>query len=386
MKKKKLKDEKYIPESKEHQKERQKATLMKKLAMHNPKKTKLGIEAVRNEEGTPILEKEKALDHLGRHWGCKFQERQINAREADAFTRHFSNKFPSIGWYIWFLEFSMIIMSAKHSSPGPDGIPYAAWACDIRAQVILYSAYMMWMTDGYTPVFFNIAYLWLLPKGTPPDGIFNPSDTRPLSGANADAKIFAMALAERFNTVVNKWAIAAQRGFIRGRQMLQNVIDIETHAIVDARLPTRSAALIFFDFAAAFPSVARAFIWIALEAIGIPKKVIKAIQALYVNNIHFMKCCRNLRFAFIAYSGVRQGYPLSSTIFILVTDCLLNALSLAIGPHDMIRGYADDIGMVIRNIWVRGALISDAFACIARISALHLNGKKCVFIPLWSFS
>ena len=73
-----------------------------------------------------------------------------------------------------------------------------------------------------------LLFLWLLLKGTPPDGIYNASDTRPPAGINTDAKVFAMALAARFNSMMSQWAIAAQRGFIRGRQMLQNVIDIET--------------------------------------------------------------------------------------------------------------------------------------------------------------
>ena len=99
---------------------------MKKLAAHNPKRIKLGIGAVRDGEGTPIIEKERALDHLGRFWGNKFQERSINDEEAKAFTKHFSNKFPCINWHVRFLEFCMIIMAAKSSTPGPDGTPYSA--------------------------------------------------------------------------------------------------------------------------------------------------------------------------------------------------------------------------------------------------------------------
>lgn len=97
--------------------------------------------------------------------------------------------------------------------------------------------------------------------------------------------------------------------------MLQNVLDVESHAIAHAYDKDNSAALVFFDFAAAFPSLARAFIWIALKAISIPARTIRAIRALYVNNVHYLKCTHGLRFAFVAESGVRQRCPLSSTIF-----------------------------------------------------------------------
>eukprot|EP00973_Karenia_brevis_P036622 5047451-Karenia_brevis.AAC.1 len=73
--------------------------------------------------------------------------------------------------------------------------------------------------------------------------------------------------------------------------------------------------------------------------------VINAIRSLYDNNIHFINCNGGLRFAFVAAAGVRQGCPLSSTIFILVTDCILTALAQTLDPGDILRGYADDIGM-----------------------------------------
>ena len=52
-----------------------------------------------------------------------------------------------------------------------------------------YGAYISWLLTGYRPFFFTVAFLWLLPKTEPPDGIFDAADTRLLSGANADAKI-----------------------------------------------------------------------------------------------------------------------------------------------------------------------------------------------------
>ena len=53
------------------------------------------------------------------------------------------------------------------------------------------------MTTGYTPLVFNTAFLWLLPRGTPPDGMYNPCYTRPLSGANTDARLFKRSRAVR---------------------------------------------------------------------------------------------------------------------------------------------------------------------------------------------
>ena len=132
--------------------------------------------------------------------------------------------------------------------------------------------------------------------------------------------------------------------------------------------------------------MARRFIWIALSAVGIPACVIKALVALYANNIHYFSCASGLRFAFVARAGVRQGCPLSSTIFVIVTDCMIRALISVIGCGDILRGYADDIALVVSRIWDVGPRISTVFEVIGRVSQLHLNGKKCVFIPLWHYN
>ena len=135
-------------------------------------------------------------------------------------------------------------------------------------------------------MFFNIAFLRLPPKSLPGDGVFDPRDTRPLSGANSDAKIFARFLAMTFEKILGNWAFWMQHGFVHGRCMLNNVIEIETRAARLAFNPTSYPSVIFFDFAAAFPSIARAFIWIVFEHIDMPVPLIKAIQALYRKNIH----------------------------------------------------------------------------------------------------
>ena len=119
---------------------------------------------------------------------------------------------------------------------------------------------------------------------------------------------------------------------------------------------------------------------------GIPSNIIKAIAALYINNIHFMKGGSGTRYAFVALAGVRQGCPLSSTFFVLVTDCIMRALSSVVKYRDMIRGYADDLAVLLENIWVSAPHICRIFETVAQISQLVLNGKKCVVVPLWFFS
>ena len=58
---------------------------------------------------------------------------------------------------------------------------------------------------------------------------------------------------------IHRWATQAQRGFIKGRRMLQNILEVETKAMELAASLGDRAALIFLDFGAAFPSLSHEF-------------------------------------------------------------------------------------------------------------------------------
>ena len=105
----------------------------------------------------------------------------------------------------------------------------------------------------------------MLPKGDDPRDklgpvIRDPADTRPLSGSNSDGKLFASAFRVKADDAIKYWAVPAQRGFVTDRSMLENVVEVESKAMnVSFDLANR-AALILFDFAAAFPSIARLYV------------------------------------------------------------------------------------------------------------------------------
>lgn len=49
----------------------------------------------------------------------------------------------------------------------------------------------------------------------------------------------------------------------------------------------------------------------------------------------------------------------------------------------MVRAYADDIAVVLENLWATAPAIADLFDTYGRISNLRLSGDKCVLVPLW---
>ena len=367
-----------------YQATRRRQYYLHRISKHCKSNRRIGINAVRDEHGNPCFGSVAVCSQMASYWGKKFEEQPVDSVLAKKFAKRWASAFPATDWTMSFSGFEEMIKKSKKSKPGPDGVPYRAWAASFGSVFLLYSAYLLWLCGAVLPPYFNEAYLWLIPKTDPPDGIFDPNDTRPLSGANTDAKLLAAALAWAFNKSIGEWAATCQRGFIQGRCMLENVIDTES-AAVSMSAGNSSAAIILLDFAAAFRSISRAFLWIMLEAIGIPCVIIGAIKQLYFANIHFISNDGVNFFAFCAMAGVRQGCPLSSTIFVLATDAFIRALTSILGPTSMIRVYADDMNVVARDLFALLPQLHYLFSQYACMSGLHLNAKKCIIVPLWSF-
>ena len=126
-------------------------------------------------------------------------------------------------------------------------------------------------------------------------------------------------------------------------KILENVIDVERKAHYLAMRHARDSALVLFDFAAAFPSVSRDYMWDTLEFLGIPAQFIAVVRRFYRFCQHWLKlqdCCFK---SVLVGSGVRQGCPLSPILFALAESHLLHPRG------DGIRAYADDIAMLLHS-------------------------------------
>ena len=108
---------------------------------------------------------------------------------------------------------------------------------------------------------FNLSILVCLPKapvGLTDDDldIYEAAGTRPLAIVNTDNRIIANAARARYEDIFQRWVSKMQKGFIKGRSMLSNVVVIDQTAM-QISMRCKEGAIILFDFKAAFPSVER---------------------------------------------------------------------------------------------------------------------------------
>ena len=305
-------------------------------------------------------------------------------------------------WQVIKNHIAKAIRQAKESLPGPDGIPALAYkrlgplAVDVLHDVFesLSSSNahdtLVKAFESMSPAQshdFNVSIMCLLPKkatghDTDMGNFFHPGDTRPLSVSNVDNRMLASAARIAWEPILEEWVSEAQRGFLKGRSMLHNVIEIDWSAM-KVSLKHEHGAIILFDFKAAFPSVAHSFLINCLRMLGLPGCVMNFISSLYSCNKCYIRMQGGDYPGFNMLSGVKQGCPLSPLLFAVCVDILLRMIDKEVG-EDLTRAFADDIAVVLISFHLQAPLLEKIFADFERISNLGLNIKKTVCIPLWT--
>jgi hypothetical protein len=122
---------------------------------------------------------------------------------------------------------------------------------------------------------------------------------------------------------------------------------------------------------------------LSLEWLGMPRKQLNFIRAMYHRTLGRIKTPGGLGEPFEMTRGIRQGCPLSPLIFAVVVDILLRKVSECLGPRGLTRAFADDTASVVEDFFEDFPKVAHVFDTYGEISGLHLNYSKTVIIPLW---
>ena len=352
---------------------------------------RISLAAVVDLQGIPRESPEESADLLAAHWGPVFAAKDIEA-EAALLIMPFTQQVPSgLSWVTDRVGFHEMMAKPRDSAPGPDGIPFGAWrAAGVELFDVMYNAFDSFLDGAELPTKFNECNLAFIPKGEDPnDNLLvsrSPSTTRPISLSNTDSKYFALAINRPLAEVAKITAHPRQRGFVQGRSLIDNVLEVEGFAQSYAIAEAENPAIFLFDLLAAFPSLSHKWLFVVLRKMGVPQRIIKALRALYKDCFATIVLGgRRLR-EIPMLSGIRQGCPASGTLFALVIDPCLRYLISKIGPErGIVNAYADDIAAVLRDMFETIRLIDFIFKLIGRATSLHLHPGKVQIIPLWKY-
>lgn len=143
------------------------------------------------------------------------------------------------------------------------------------------------------------------------------------------AKLFAMILKQRIAKWADEHGVKArgQAGFRKDHKTVDNIYVLR--ALIDKQKQLRlqgngSGKLYtcFVDFRKAFDTVPRALLWQVLEELGVNGRMLHIIKSLYANDSAALRTAEGISEIFRCLLGVKQGCPLSPTLFGLYIDGL----------------------------------------------------------------
>lgn len=148
------------------------------------------------------------------------------------------------------------------------------------------------------------------------------------------------------------------------------------------RIHKTESHLVFLDLKEAFPSLPHELVWFVLEKSGCHPRTIRLLKQIYADNHTFYQCETILSERIRLVKGVRQGCPLSMTLFCLSIDFLIQKVG-ALPNHlrllntDLFMlAYADDLVLIARN---SSELHNRLNLLQSLTNAVHLvfNAAKC---------
>eukprot|EP00253_Pinus_taeda_P025214 PITA_25214 len=177
----------------------------------------------------------------------------------------------------------------------------------------------------------NSTFLALIPKEANPETF---DRFRPISLCNASYKILSKIMANRIKPLLDKLISKAQGGFVKGRHILDNIIQVQ-EAIHSRKQRKEKGMLIKLDMANTFDRVNHSFLLQVLRSFGFPPQFINLIKAcISCPWIAPMVNGRPASF-FQAHRGLRQGCPLSPFLYILMVDYLSRKLTAEMNTGDL---------------------------------------------------
>lgn len=277
---------------------------------------------------------------------------------------------------------------------GPDRLGndwYRAY--EERLVPLLTKLYRIWYQAQVFPQSFLTADIFCLKKSG--DGA-NPPNYRPLALLNTDYKILTRLLTTRLRKTLASRISIFQNGFVPGRQ-IHSTIDyfVAAQRIAQSSPKARDAIALLLDFAKAYDSLDRSYLYSALLRHGYPPHFVQIVTQLHWGTtVRFLANGTHSKRVQVT-RGIRQGCPMAPLLFILALEPLYQRLQSGVVHRGIdltteentvalrVAGYADDTAVYLRSPAELPAtlVLIDEFG---EASGLLLNRGKTVAIALGS--
>ena len=193
-------------------------------------------------------------------------------------------------------------------------------------------------------------------------------------------KVYCQVILNRLRDTVDSQLREEQAGFRPKRSCAEQIFTLRQiiEKCGEHQVPL---AVSFIDFSKAFDSVHRPSLWKILEAYGIPKKCVSAIEQIYNNSKCRVRTEDGYSDWFEVLTGVRQGCILSPLLFAIAIDWVLRRATAGKGIQWIDEkqladlDFADDIAALANNTQDLQLLVNEISSSAGNIG-LIISAKK----------
>ena len=217
---------------------------------------------------------------------------------------------------------------ARQKRAGPDGLPndfYRDFGTLLASA--LARVYNNILRGAACPPSFGEALIFPIRKnGDSP----NPKDYRPISLLNSSYKIFARLLARRLAPGLRTVVGEVQNGFVKGRHIDHSINVMQAALLLQrddgpAPTPDSTPCIVLLDFAKAYDTVDRQFLYSVLTKMHFPPDFVRVVTSMHHGTSARFIANGAYSDAFPVERGIRQGCPLAAFLFLLVMEPLAQA-------------------------------------------------------------
>lgn len=180
--------------------------------------------------------------------------------------------------------------------------------------------------DGHQmPASFTATTIVLIPKVVFPSAW---SDFRPISLCNVTNKIISKVLTSRLSTMLPDLLAPSQSGFVRGRLISDNILLAQEMVHEIGTQGCHPNLILKLDMAKSYDRIQWRFLFRVLELRGFPSPLLDMIRRCISLCGITVLVNGQLSGYFQSTRGLRQGDPLSPTLFVLAADYLSRGLDI----------------------------------------------------------
>ncbi|KAL6558460.1 hypothetical protein OROMI_018810 [Orobanche minor] len=237
------------------------------------------------------------------------------------------------------------------------------------------------------PRAFTTTTISLIPKNNNPQSW---KDFRPISLCNTTYKIISNILAKRLDTILPSFINPAQSGFIKGRNITDNIL--AAHEVTHDISQSVTNTIIKLDMEKAYDRLNWNFITQVMTKFGFSNVWINFIKAC-ISNCWFSILVNGQPIGFFkSEKGVRQGDPLSPLIFAIAADYFSRSINNMFAKNTTIfykikkkvkithLAYADDILIFLNASHKNLHIFNKCITHYEGVSGQKINNHKSNFI------